>query len=311
MYDLLILLASLAVFVIPISLVIYAAMKKKWRLTRYAAASFAFGFVLSAIAQGYLSDEAEEAGFASIERYEKAQSLGFETPEELKSHERKEEYRASEFSDFDLWEKAQRLGFESKANFDAAMDGGFSDRQEWSDASEGGFQDAGKFRDARDAGFENAELYEQFRAGGFHDVEEFQAAQGLGIEDADEYRRAKDAGVKSKEDLREHRAAQEKQDCMENLRCWAQRNISFAVGPCENAVQRLAKYQIEWTVGWLGSKFTHFQWYDKKKKQVTYIGDKVKFQNGFGAWQHYAYQCAFDTEKREVIEVSAEPGRLP
>lgn len=311
MYDALSLLSSLMAVIIPVSLLIYAAVKKKWRLTRYAAASFAIGIILAIFAQGYRSEEAEEAGFESVERYEKAQQVGAETPEALKMHELKEEYRASEFDDFASWKKAQSLGFESKSNFDAAMDGGFSDREEWSEASEGGFQDAERFRDARGAGFENAKSYKKFLDGGFESRDAFLAAQALGIEGADEYREVKQVGVESKEELREYRDVQERQDCMESLQCWAQENMPFAVGPCGNAIERLAQYQSEWTDGWLGRKFTHFSWHDEERKQVVYVGDEIKFQNGFGAWQPYVYQCAFDTENREVIDVFAEPGRLP
>ena len=32
---------------------------------------------------------------------------------------------------------------------------------------------------------------------------------------------------------------------------------------------------------------------DRKTGTVTYIGDQIKFQNGFGAWIQHTYQCEF------------------
>ena len=75
-------------------------------------------------------------------------------------------------------------------------------------------------------------------------------------------------------------------------------------------VERLAKYSFEWTDGVLGSKFTHFRWLNKEKGTVTFIGDKIKFQNGFGAWGNYIYECDFDPKSNVVIDVRAREGRL-
>lgn len=98
--------------------------------------------------------------------------------------------------------------------------------------------------------------------------------------------------------------------CREKLSCWAEEHLIDASLVCDNAVENLANYDFEWTDGFLGMKFTHFRWKDQEAGVVTYIGDQIKFQNGFGAMQNHIYECDYDTIAERPIEVRAEPGRL-
>lgn len=98
--------------------------------------------------------------------------------------------------------------------------------------------------------------------------------------------------------------------CKADLSCWGDK-YNAAVGIyCDEDVERLANYSFEWTDGWLEPKFSHFRWMDKEKGWVTYIGDKIKFQNGYGAWQNAIYECDFAPETNMVLGVRAEPGML-
>lgn len=106
------------------------------------------------------------------------------------------------------------------------------------------------------------------------------------------------------------RRAAEEAACKQDLQCWGDRHTASAGIYCDNYVERLAKYSFEWTDGWLESKFSHFRWKDKDRGYMTFIGDKIRFQNGFGAWQNYIYECDLDTEHDRVIDVRARPGRL-
>jgi len=88
-------------------------------------------------------------------------------------------------------------------------------------------------------------------------------------------------------------AVTENPNCRWEIQCWGDRhNISASVA-CAKPVERLAKYSHKWTDGWLDIKFSHFRWLDKTAGTVTYIGDKIQFQNGFGAWQNYTYECDY------------------
>lgn len=100
-------------------------------------------------------------------------------------------------------------------------------------------------------------------------------------------------------------------DCENDLQCWGDKHGIKASFACRPYVEVLAKYQFEWTDGWLDSKFSRFRWKEKGKGQLTYIGDKIKFQNGFGAWQYAIYTCDYDPVADVVLNVDAAPGRLP
>lgn len=92
--------------------------------------------------------------------------------------------------------------------------------------------------------------------------------------------------------------------------CNGEKFVSDADVYCASSIERLAKYDHEWTDGWLSMKFSKFVWADKENRVMRYFGDKIKFQNGFGAWQPYSYYCDYDLDSKQVVDVGAEPGRL-
>lgn len=93
----------------------------------------------------------------------------------------------------------------------------------------------------------------------------------------------------------------------DDLKCNARENSAFAAGYCKRPIEKLAKYQHEWTGG---SKFTSVKWADQDSNVIRYIGDRIKFQNGFGAWQPHTYTCDFNIKTDTVVSVNASPGRL-
>ena len=44
---------------------------------------------------------------------------------------------------------------------------------------------------------------------------------------------------------------------------------------------------------------------------ATYIGDRIAFQNGFGAWVPHVYECDVDVSAERVVDVRVTPGLLP
>ncbi|WP_121211630.1 zinc ribbon domain-containing protein [Pseudomonas aeruginosa] len=98
--------------------------------------------------------------------------------------------------------------------------------------------------------------------------------------------------------------------CKKDLQCRGDKfNVSAGVY-CKEPVARLAKYTARWTDGMLEPKFSHFRWLDKSQGTITYIGDKIEFQNGFGAFQKHIYECDFDPARTQVLDVRAHPGQL-
>jgi hypothetical protein len=110
----------------------------------------------------------------------------------------------------------------------------------------------------------------------------------------------------------EHAAAAEAEAkrCASELKCLGEKFDVESTVACRRLVERLAKNDFQWTDGWLEPKFSHYRWGDKARGVVTYIGDKIKFQNGFGAWTFYTYECDFDTRNKKVTDVRAQPGRI-
>ncbi|MCK7579297.1 MAG: hypothetical protein MZV65_28575 [Chromatiales bacterium] len=105
--------------------------------------------------------------------------------------------------------------------------------------------------------------------------------------------------------------AAEEAQCRQDLQCWGDRKSFAAAVKCAPHIERLAKYSFEWTDGWLGSKMSQFRWKNRDRGVITYIGDKIKLQNGFGAWSPYNYACDFDTMSETVLGVRLAQGSLP
>ena len=80
-------------------------------------------------------------------------------------------------------------------------------------------------------------------------------------------------------------------DCLDEGYDWAEI-------VCPQYIERRAKYDYEWTDGFLERKFTHAV--RQSDGTVRYVGEELKFQNGFGAWQRITYYCDLDV-KNEII----------
>ncbi|RVH25073.1 hypothetical protein [Sinorhizobium meliloti] len=108
------------------------------------------------------------------------------------------------------------------------------------------------------------------------------------------------------------KAATEREDaaCAADLDCWASKWQVRAGRDCQEPIQRLAKNDFEWTDGWAEPKLPRALWLNQNQKTVTYVGDKIKFQNGFGTWVIHTYECDYDPTTHTVLSVRASPGQL-
>ena len=98
--------------------------------------------------------------------------------------------------------------------------------------------------------------------------------------------------------------------CRLSLQCWGNKKASIAAIYCDDAIERLAKYDFKWTDGAFGSKFSHFRWRDGHPGIITFVGDKIKLQNGFGAFAQHTYECDFDADNNSVQAVRIRQGRV-
>lgn len=98
--------------------------------------------------------------------------------------------------------------------------------------------------------------------------------------------------------------------CRSDLQCWGDKHAIAAKIACAPEIEKLAKFSHKWTDGMMDTKFPRFRWANKDHTAVTYLGDKIQFQNGFGAMQNHFYQCDYDPVAKQVVGVRAAPGRL-
>lgn len=84
----------------------------------------------------------------------------------------------------------------------------------------------------------------------------------------------------------------------------------YAESVCPKLVERMAKYGFQWVEGLTVFKIEPRHEKTEKSHLVKFFGDKVKFQNGFGAWSNMVYVCTFDLSQRKIVDVNVFKGRL-
>ena len=101
---------------------------------------------------------------------------------------------------------------------------------------------------------------------------------------------------------------QDEAKCKFDLQCWADRHFMAATTQCQKPIEKMAKYNHKWTNGPLEPKFSRRKWFDAEKLHISYLGDKITLQNGYGAWDNQKYSCVFDTLTNTVIKVGVLHG---
>lgn len=92
--------------------------------------------------------------------------------------------------------------------------------------------------------------------------------------------------------------------CRNDIKCWGEEAWPGATVRCPSAVESLAQWDYEWTDSWSEVKFDRYRWKDQKAGVVTFYGDKIKMQNGFGAWKHVSYSCDYDPISEKVLNAA-------
>lgn len=90
----------------------------------------------------------------------------------------------------------------------------------------------------------------------------------------------------------------------------ASRVLDQASGPCSHEIERHSKYSFRWKDGPGEPRFVKAAWEDEAAGQLAFIGDRIQFQNGFGAHQDMKYICSYDTRANRVISARVYEGRL-
>ncbi len=83
---------------------------------------------------------------------------------------------------------------------------------------------------------------------------------------------------------------------------WLMDKYEISAGTtCSREIPKLAKYDHKWTDGMFETKFAYYKKDVSSPGVLTVLGDKIKFQNGFGAWKKMEYWCDYDTIRKTVV----------
>jgi hypothetical protein len=97
---------------------------------------------------------------------------------------------------------------------------------------------------------------------------------------------------------------QQQAQCDADAKCFAEKHLGDAAGPCRRSIEALASYDFQWIEG---PKFSVSERYPDNPAIITYSGDRIRFQNAFGAWQVMTYACDYNVVSGEAIEARADP----
>lgn len=98
--------------------------------------------------------------------------------------------------------------------------------------------------------------------------------------------------------------------CIQDADCLSREYNSKAWRACRPRIEKYAKIDVEWQVGFTVPPFDRYGTVPGKPDTVRFLGDAVKFQNGFGAWITHSYICWFNIATGEVEKVEVFQGRL-
>jgi len=143
----------------------------------------------------------------------------------------------------------------------------------------------------------------------FIQIKDYEAAKEKGFQTRSEYNKFIANKIQKDKDAKRVMKEKNEENCKQDSSCWKNKNLLSATFACDHLVEKASSFAFEWTDGLLEAKFSRFN--AKNNEVITCIGDKIKFQNKFGAWENYIYKCDFNTEKQVVLDIRLRHGHLP
>jgi hypothetical protein len=169
------------------------------------------------------------------------------------------------------------------------------------EAQQKGFLDAADMHAAKDAGIIDPAAWQSRRERLAMQTQEAERAESERAKaEQAEAERAKAEAERAKADA-----------CERDLQCIGNEKSIEATVACQPWVERMAKNDFQWTDHWYEGKFDRFRWQDKTNGTITYVGDKIEFQNGFGAWVRSIHECDYNFRTKSVADVRVSPGQFP
>ncbi|HFJ4332276.1 hypothetical protein [Serratia liquefaciens] len=116
-------------------------------------------------------------------------------------------------------------------------------------------------------------------------------------------------GDDDKDKTKPEKTAEVKECAASDGQCLFDRYMPEAAYPCKKLVEQSSKYDFEWTDGFVVMPFSHYR-NEPEKGQIVFIGDKVKFTNGFNAKSNMIYACTYDLKSKTAVDIEVKDGRL-
>ncbi|WP_222019512.1 hypothetical protein [Rhizobium laguerreae] len=169
-------------------------------------------------------------------------------------------------------------------------------------------------------GIVGTELDAKAREAGYKNAEDHLNAQRAGILDPARWNKQRETFVKkwAAEEKQKEAAAEGKinqqqaqadASCRKDFNCWSNRFNRAATKVCAPQIEQAAKNNFEWTDSLAEPKFPRAS-IAENGATITYVGDAIKMQNGFGGWIIMTYECDFDTAAGKAVAVRVNPGQL-
>ncbi len=100
--------------------------------------------------------------------------------------------------------------------------------------------------------------------------------------------------------------------CAADLQCAGKRNVAAASANCKHDIEELAGYGVRWTdTAHREPRFDRFNWHDRDRGTITFIGDQAEFETASGAYQPVIYECDFDPAVNKALAARVRQGHLP
>ena len=177
------------------------------------------------------------------------------------------------------------------------------------------FKNVDDYLKAKELGFEDSGSWEnaqKLHVGSLADYKsQLETMKSRGIADVDQYvvlldkeSRERDAQEKAKEAAKE--AAEH---ALENSKNASNPEYLFnkfsveATFKCKKPIESSAKNNFEWFDSAFERKFDSYITKTPSPGVFIMVGDKIKFQNGFGAWKIMEYKCTYDSVAGKVLDV--------
>lgn len=80
-----------------------------------------------------------------------------------------------------------------------------------------------------------------------------------------------------------------------------EKHLRSASTACRPLIEDQARWGVEWMNSWMEPIFDRYQ---DRGNEITYRGDKARFQNGFGAWRRVDYTCIYDVPARRAVRAT-------